>query len=863
MASLRSIRSRLEKYDHYVDPFPDDIESSFADLLDALDSEQQHKKVAALSVLFRKGLASATSALDQVDYGHRVLLFLMKTRGRVIDSQIDEDFMRAFMRAVGSKKRREAELEQENERVRRLLADQDEASEDGRWWRREVCFSSGDELSDWSDTDTDTDFDSMIDSRDDDGDREDGERGGHAQESTSASTSMISGGDQGPETNIGNHEIHPLPRPNENHGMSLPLLRDRSARIRNMDVQRRAQHGGTPYSDPRSLAVWMAVKSNPESTHLSECLNPRQCLSKGSFVEQMLNAIMGLERPGPMIRADASYELIDGVHLEEISVNATRTVAHRVLEVANALRRSHLGLQRLPRAMASAVAREIQLCRQHCLEERPRSLTDLVRACCSVRHRSMILDAAVKMMIDPGTDAAESVIDGKRLTSATDVIRAMVDEIELTCSSGATITGMGVLLALLVASEGVPNAFRADARRLCREYMAAAVIGTKASLESPQELQIPLILIGRPKEARRMEWWDEEYDDMAQDVPLSRFTGSSPSLQRRVWDTPMIVTGDSNQVYEVEKKDESDDSDEQAVQDVLVDPFFHADPRRHFRMMEDSSRTALDTYWSGSPFGEYESLAAVQASVLKKIDEMFGKAVPASPVTPSTPVVKPVHPSAGDFKALLTPRDDTRAIYPLSPPLQLMAMSHGSAPQLVTAQLEQLADQIASVKRICFMPLQFDDMEDDLRASVESMWTTGDGSQTIHHVAFQAPLSNMLGPEARRGLSIARGAVLSLQTDWKTAVDGRRESLKRTCARGAPSSGSRAGHLQDLAAIIDHREAARAVELAFWDFEGTVSSVMYEGSDVSHLSEVVNRSMVELGHAVKKLVWWPRATLVE
>lgn len=834
--SLREIRSLLPAHDKYLEPFPEDVEATFADLLDALDSEQQHSKVGALGALFRRGLSKASSSLGQVDFGHRVLLFLVKTRGNVVDSRVDEVFMRAFMRAVGSKKRKEAELEQENERVRTMLAEEDAVSEDGRWWRQTVSFSSGDDLSDWSDSDIDVDDDSYIDSN-----LSDAEDPVRASPGTVAEGSVKSPGADGlfrsAESRGGRANRYQSPRCQQQR-VPLPLLRDRSAHFGNGDVNWGATYDrGNPYSDPRSLAVWMAVKSNPAATHLSECLNPRRCLSNESFVEQMLNAIMGFERPGAIIGGERTYELVEGVHMEGVSVSATRSVAGEVLEVANALRTTERGLPGLSRVLGGAVGREIRACRQLCLEERPRSLVDLVRASCMVRHRVMLLDAVVRSYADDQS-------------SATDVIQASVDRLELVCSSGAMATSMGMLLELFVASDGVNDALRPDVRRICREYMAATVVGGDTSSGASTK-SVKLATLGSPRmipspiSFRKMEWWEEEYNEMAGDVPMTEFTAPSPS--------PRI--GAHGKGSEASKLHAAPAPHAPDAPDAPDAPFFLVNPDAlHYQMMEGSSRNALDRYWRGTPFAEYDSLRAVRASVLQKIDDMFVTAAtvrPTAPNTPTPPAGMAARPTLGDVQESISPLQLHTAIYPLPPTFQFETMSKASAPRLDASQLARLGDQIAVIKRVCLMRLPFDAIDDDLRDHVESMWTDAeDGGQRQHHIAFRAPLSGMLGPDARRGVSAARGAAVSLQEAWKMVVDGRRESLQGMRSPGARSS-SRAEHLRGLATIAGIREASRAIELAFWHFEQNVSPVMYIGSDVAHVTEVINCQLTQLGQTVK------------
>lgn len=832
--SLREIRSLLPVHEKYLEPFPEDIEATFADLLDALDSEQQHAKVGALGALFRKGLSKAWSSLGQVDFGHRVLLFLLKTRGNVVDSRVDEEFMRSFMRAVGSKKGIEAELEHENERVRMMLAEEDAASEEGRWWRRTVSFSSGDDLSDWSNSDLHSDTGS-------DGEIVGAEETVRAATGTAAGASASSPGtyDRLESAESRGARGNRRQSPQTQQRIPLPLLRERSAHVRDGDFHFGATYGrGNPYSDPRSLAVWMAVKSNPASTHLSECLNPRRCLSKESFIEQMLNAVMGFDRPGAIIIGDGAYELVDGVHLECVSVDATRSVASEVLEVANALIRTQRGLQGLPQVLAGAVGREIRACRQHCLEKRPRSLADLICACYEVRHRAMLLDALVRSYLDD-------------LSSASHTTQALMDEFELVCSSGTTATSMGMLLELFAASDVVQNALRADVRRICREYMAATVVGGDTSpvslaapvepavLRSPQMIPTPILL-------RKMEWWDEEYDEMARDSPMTEFRVPTPSER-------IGAHGNGSQGPHMH------DGTILEALDAPETPFFIVDPNAlHYQLMEDSSRDALDRYWRGTPFVEYDSLRAVRASVLQKINNMFGKGATVRPTTPDTPAPTPAvaaAPSSGNMEETVSPREPSASIYPLPPSLQFAAISKASAPRLDASQLARLGDQIAVVKRVCLMRFPFNALDDDLHKQVESMWTTDDGSGRIyHHIAFYTPLSGMLGPDALRGLSVARGAVVSLQDAWKTAVDARRWSLKEAHSSDTSSSGSRAEHFRGLATITGLREAWRSVELALWDFERSISSVLYVGSDVAHVTEVVCEAFAELGTDVLTVV---------
>ena len=66
----------------YLDPFPEDVEGSFQSILSSLEQLGQDEKSLVLDVLWKRGLSGAQgSVYDQVDYGHRVLLFLVCLSG--------------------------------------------------------------------------------------------------------------------------------------------------------------------------------------------------------------------------------------------------------------------------------------------------------------------------------------------------------------------------------------------------------------------------------------------------------------------------------------------------------------------------------------------------------------------------------------------------------------------------------------------------------------------------------------------------------------------------------------------------------------------------------------------------------------
>jgi len=838
MLTLRALNARLPAHDKYLSPFPDDIDASFTALLDALDSEQQHHKVAALRALFTKGLLPLAAASDQVDFGHRVLLFLMKIKGRVVNSRVDEEFMRSFMRAVGSKRRKEAELMMEQERVRRLLAEADLATEDGRWWRQAVSYSSDDNLSDWSDD--------LDDGRGDSGGASDGDERIATGATATVSAAAAAAASDATETP---DRRHPLAPPSRSHRLPLPLIREPNARSAHERAARAGQHNHT-YSDPQSLAVWLAVKSNPASTHLSECLNPRHCLPAGSFVEQLLNSVLGLEQPGSMIRdvrgkgdgldVYAVYDIVGGVHTEGVSTGAAAAVAREVLEVANAFKRAELGAENLHAASASAVARQIRACRLQCLEARPRTLIELVRACSAVRHRAIILDGVVA-----------SAIDGNAEESA--VVKGLIDDHDLLCSSGAAASSMGVLLELLVAGEDVPGLRRADLRRVCREYMDAIVIGVERegvgarpspSLESSPA---PATRPTRPAPPTTAGWWDDECDEIARDAPLAHFSGpdasslkSAPASSTRMASAPPFGFDDWLVRRDTDigtASDSGSNTDTNAIANA------ESDAKDYYRTMEDTSRRAMDEYRRRAPLPSYSSLESVKASVMGKVDAIFDR---EGPLTASPAKL---------------PENGAPKIYPLPPTVRLATMSEAAVPRLDASKVALLSQQLGAVQRVCQLAFPYNQLDEDLRPLVESVWASQDasGSAEHHYVTFRAPLAEMLGPEARRGLSAARSASVSLQAAWMAAVDARREAIKSdvessvTSVESSKLSSNRAEHLRDLATIVRLRDRQQVVDFAFWDFERTTASVLTLGCDAAHVSDVcetINACFVKLGDAV-------------
>jgi hypothetical protein len=551
--------AKLLAYDRYLDPFPQDVESALASLCDALEGEQQHVKVSALKSFFWKGLARASS--DQADFGHRVLLFLLCLKRQVLETRVDQGFLRSFLL-------KDKELDGDTkaldfERVQVMLREQDEECEDGRWWSRQLQYSSGDDLSDWghcSSSGNGSCYDSSEDQHDDRCQTDDSAPKNDEVSRLCIVTGTLPSADEGSSSSF--------------HDDSQHIASGRESLRLSRLSQRHQQLDPLPrYPSPTSLAVWLALKANPTSTHLSECLNPRKCMTRQCFIDQMLNCIVGVENPGSMVALSSSdpptYELAPGVHLDGVSEGALSAVATEVLWVANTLKRIEKGQASLPcpsrQAFACAIDRLIQLCREDCLGQRPKSLSSLLLACCGVRHRVELLQ--------------EIASRGDQLA-----VHDLIEGAELECSSGIMATSMGVLTELMVAGDSTPGEFRRDARRICGNYVKSILVCGECA-HIPSKAPSPSVPESKPDSIR---WWADECCELA------------PS-------TPML---------------DGYDDDENPLRDFVTSKF-----RDHYHLMAESSRAARNSYLEDDPFKEYESISTIRRSVLQKLDVVFNAAV--------------------------------------------------------------------------------------------------------------------------------------------------------------------------------------------------------------------------------------------
>ena len=268
-----------------------------------------------------------------------------------------------------------------------------------------------------------------------------------------------------------------------------------------------------------------------------------------------------------------------------------------------------------------------------------------------------------------------------------------------------------------------------------------------------------------------------------------------------------------------------------------------SDAEDHYRTMEDTSRRAMDEYRRRAPLPSYGSLESVKASVMGKIDAIFDR---EGPLTAS--------PAQLEVSENGAPR-----IYPLPPTVRLATMSEAAVPRLDASQVALLSQQLGAVQRVCQLAFPYNQLDEDLRPLVESVWASQDasGGAEHHYVTFRAPLAEMLGPDARRGLSAARSASVSLHAAWMAAVDARRQAIKSDVESSVTSvessallSSNRAEHLRDLATIVRLRDRQQDVDFAFWDFGRTTASVLTLECDAARVSETINACFVKLGDAV-------------
>ncbi len=423
----------------YLDPFPEDVEGSFQSILSSLEQLGQDEKSLVLDVLWKRGLSGAQgSVYDQVDYGHRVLLFLVCLSGRYTqETRVDGDCQRVVKEYCG-RYSVEDRIRLEDERTLRDLYREDAETEEGQWWRQNMVYSSGDELSDWSST---------LYSSDDDNDDSNGAVMIQQQQQQENAASAV-------------HQVVDQfqdERKDYVEARSKPLIRDDTWKLIGTEamVKGESRRRARLYR-PTSLSVWLASKRC--TSHLSDALNPRYCVSETVFVSQMIHCIQGCISPGFLcsIEEGEGYVLKSGVHLEHISMDALKSVAHQALGLANDLKRVERHIEFVKQGIdpigdshsvvlshVHACERQVQICREYCKREaHGRSLIALIHATATTRTSSQLMDHVCQMMQSGSNEDIRDVLDEMQL---------LVESLHLECSSGWAGVMLTFMLEILLS----------------------------------------------------------------------------------------------------------------------------------------------------------------------------------------------------------------------------------------------------------------------------------------------------------------------------------------------------------------------------------------------------------------------------
>ncbi|KAI8106081.1 hypothetical protein M9435_000628 [Picochlorum sp. BPE23] len=435
-----SFITRILQSCRYLDPYPEDVEHEFSSIVRRLEEVGQEGKGVILGGLWERGLRGSYSGLfDQIDYGHRVLLFLIKLSGNVESSLVTRECGEVL--ALCTKKRHTKE--DEDAMLIRELMMEDEEDEEGQWWRSNIAYSSGEELSDWSD----------------DGDDDDAEHG--------PSLTTVRGHENMKEENAPivstSYDVHGSSDQDARAFMRQrvqTVVRDRNRR------QTKSTAGYKRLYGCMSLSVWLS--SNMCRTHVSDVLHPKYCVPEHVFVSQMLSCIRGLKSPGFLCSRDRdnAYKLVKGVHLEDVSVGAISCIADEVLMVANALRAvddfvlavMHRGdEQGMISSYADALRRQAHLCRDYItatMYEGRLSVAELVGATRAMRDPACLLQSLCVDMSATPAAAGETEEDyiHMLLKDVIDRVQSIIEEHHLECSSCSNAYVMAMAIEIFVSA---------------------------------------------------------------------------------------------------------------------------------------------------------------------------------------------------------------------------------------------------------------------------------------------------------------------------------------------------------------------------------------------------------------------------
>jgi hypothetical protein len=176
----------------------------------------------------------------------------------------------------------------EDERKLRELYKEDADTAEGQWWRQRLEYSSGDELSDWSTSSHDRE-------------EEEGKEKAKDEEEEISPSHMET---DDKDTASGDDElllINQVVMMEEDARQYIetrtkPVIRDDTWKLSGTEARWKESGRHAKVYRPGSLSVWLASKRC--TSHLSDALNPRYCVSEAVFVTQMMNCIQGSDHPG-------------------------------------------------------------------------------------------------------------------------------------------------------------------------------------------------------------------------------------------------------------------------------------------------------------------------------------------------------------------------------------------------------------------------------------------------------------------------------------------------------------------------------------------------------------------------------------
>lgn len=417
----------------YLDPYPEDVEHEFSSIIKRLESVGQEGKGVVLDGLWERGLRDSYGGVfDQIDYSHRVLLFLIKLSGNVESSLVTRECGEVLGLCSTKKHTREDE---DAMLIRELVMD-DEGDEEGQWWRSNIAYSSGEELSDWS-----------------------SEGGDHYDErdvNTTSKPENIREKERKPVASTSTSVVHAAidqdARAFMRHRVQT-VVRDKSMRqIKGTNAYKRL-YGSM------SLSVWLSSKTC--TTHVSDVLHPKYCVPERVFVSQMLSCIRGFKSPGFLCSSDGDdgYQLVNGVHLEDVSVGALLCIADEVLRVANALRAvddfvfavmQRGDQQEIMLSYASALGRQAKLCRDYItatMYEGRLSIAELVCSARTLKDPACLLQS---LCLDAGANEEHCV--HMLLKDVIDRVQRIIEEHHLECSSCSHAYVMTMAIEIFVST---------------------------------------------------------------------------------------------------------------------------------------------------------------------------------------------------------------------------------------------------------------------------------------------------------------------------------------------------------------------------------------------------------------------------